>query len=151
MKLPPYILFEKYTYILAFDAATPGNQHYLKKYFSHTDCLKIHRTDLCQIFRRSRTTHADGQCKMGISVPWRQLYRRTFDPYLRRQLAAKCERRRRQRLERRCPIHTAQNSFVASRRVGSGRVGSGGVNWGRTCPTAEPRKLFWSVAELSFK
>ena len=63
---------------------------------------------------------------MSISVRLCQLYRRTFDPYLRRRLAAKCERRRRQRLERRCPIHTAQNSFVASGRVGSGRceVGS---------------------------
>jgi len=48
-------------------------------------------------------------------------------------------------------LPTLLSRRVASGRVGSGRVVSGDVNWGRTCPTAEPRKLFWSVAELSFK
>ena len=64
-----YILFEKYSYILALEMASQGNQHCADcvTNFTLIDCLNIYRTALRQICIVSRTMVVNDQCE--ISFP----------------------------------------------------------------------------------
>jgi len=71
-----YILFEKYSYILALEMASQGNQHCADcvTNFTLIDCLNIYRTALRQICTTiSRTMVVNDQCE--ISFPQRTLPR----------------------------------------------------------------------------
>jgi len=64
-----YILFEKYSYILALEMASQGHQHCADcvTNFTLIDCLNIYRTALRQICMVSRTMVVNDQCE--ISFP----------------------------------------------------------------------------------